>query len=126
MNEDKKELLNLILAFALGIAVTLAIAIPIHISITRRTNNNVRELTDKLATSNQRLAEATLTITDCRIGIERLSRDTEASGTTLSGVINSLKQIRNDVQLLEKRLYCYDYNCGNNNWNNDIFNPPVE
>ena len=120
MNNEKRDVLTIIIAMLFGAAFACAILFPIHFTITRRADSAARELTDRLAESDRRLKRASDTITDCRTGIERIAKESETGGTTLSGVINSLKIIRDEVQVLEERFYSLDNDSGNNDRNDSV------
>lgn len=115
MNENQKTILNLILCFFLGVAITLAITIPIYISRARRANIESAELSVRLSEANRRLAEADSRIGECRESFERIAESATASNGTLTGIIESLKRIRDEVQVMEERFYSIDNNSDNNN-----------
>lgn len=114
MNEKQKTILSYILCFLLGVAITLAVAIPVSISSTRRANIKSGELSVRLSETERRLTAATVSIADCRKSTERIIESISASDGTLTGIIQSLREIRDEVQNMEERLYSYDNNCGIN------------
>ena len=120
MNEDKKSILNLVLSFLLGVSITLAVTIPIYISSSRRANIKAGELSVRLSETERRLSEAAITIADCRKSTERITDTIQKGDGTLTGIINSLRQIRDEVQILEKRLYNYDHSSGDNDGNDSV------
>ena len=119
MNETQKTALNFVLSFLLGVALTLAVTIPIYISSSRRADIKLGELSSRLLESNRRCTELESTIESCREPVERLKDFTTKGDGTLSGIIDSLKQIRSEVQVMEERLYMYDNSSGYNNSHND-------
>lgn len=133
LNENQKTILNLVLCFVLGAAVTLAVTIPIHITVVRRANSKSVELSNRLFESERRLADATTevtacreSITECRKSVERISEATRAGNGTLTDIINSLKRIRDEVQIMEKRISDLDNSSDNNNRNYSGADIPVE
>lgn len=119
MNETQKTALNFVLSFLLGVAITLAVTIPIYISSSRRADIKLGELSSRLLESNRRCTELESTIESCREPVERLKDFTTKGDGTLSGIIDSLKQIRSEVQVMEERLYMYDNSSDYNNSHND-------
>ena len=118
MNENQKTIISLILSFLLGVAITLAITIPIHISSTRQNNIRAGELSVRLSETSRGLAEAESTIASLRESSLRISEAANRSNETLTGVIESLRQIRDEVQIMEERLYSLDNNSGNHDSDN--------
>ena len=118
MNDKQKTLVNYIVCFFIGVLITLSISIPIHISSVRRANQKSGELSVRLSEADKRLTEATATITDLRESSERISKAAERGNVNLSGIIDCLREIRKEVQIMEERLYYYDNNISNNNGNN--------
>lgn len=115
MNEKQKSILNLVLCFLLGAAVALAITIPIHISSSRRADIKLGELSARLQESNRRCDVLEYTIDSCREPVERIKDFTARGDGTLTGIIENLKRIRDEVQVLEDRIYSLDDSSGNNN-----------
>ena len=115
MNENQKNILNLVLCFLLGAAVALAVTIPIYISGSRRADIKLGELSARLQESNRRCDLLESTLDSCREPVERLKDFATKGDGTLSGVISSLRQIRDEVQVLENRIYSLDDSSGNNN-----------
>lgn len=126
MNEKQKGIVNLIVCFFLGVIVTLSISIPIFISSSRRTDIKLGELSARLQESNRRCAVLASTVESCREPVERLKDFATRSDGTLSGIIENLKQIRSEVQILEERFYSIDNSSGNNNSVNNQFDCTVE
>lgn len=127
MNENQKTLLNLILSFLLGIFLTLSITTPIIVSGFRRTDSQSQQLADRLAESDKQLNLARTEIADYRTGIQqcrdsagRITEIAARGDCTLSGVIQSLIQIRDEVAVLEERLYHLDHDSGNNDSDNSV------
>lgn len=126
MNENQKSILNLVLCFFLGVSVSLAISIPIYVTGTRRANIKAGELSVRLSEAERRLSEAATTIADCRRATERITTTIEKGDGTLTGIIESLRQIRNEVQNMEERLYSFDNSSGNYDGNNNVSVVPSE
>ena len=126
MNEKQKGILNLVLCFFLGAAVALSITIPIYISSSRRADIKLGELSARLQESNRRCAVLESTLESCREPVERLKDFTTKGDGTLSGIIVSLRQIRDEVQVLEERFYSLDDNSGNDNSINNQSDCTVE
>ena len=115
MNEKQKSILNLVLCFLLGAAVALAVTIPIHISSSRRADIKLGELSARLQESNRRCYVLESTIDSFREPVERIKDFTARGDGTLTGIIENLKRIRDEVQVLEERFYSLDDSSGNNN-----------
>jgi len=126
MNEKQKGILNLVLCFFLGAAVALSITIPIYISSSRRADIKLGELSARLQESNRRCTVLESTLESCREPVERLKDFTTKGDGTLSGIIVSLRQIRDEVQVLEERFYSLDDNSGNDNSINNQSDCTVE
>ena len=115
MNEIKKDILNYVMCFLLGVTVTLEIGTPIIVSSSRRTDIKFGELSARLQESNRRCAALEYTIESCREPVERIADFTTRGDGTLTGIIENLKQIRSEVQILEERFYNFDNNRNSNN-----------
>jgi septal ring factor EnvC (AmiA/AmiB activator) len=126
VNELQKTILNFVLCFFLGVTITLSITIPIFITSSRRADNKLGELSARLQESDRRCSELESTIMSCREPIERITDFTRRGNETLSGIIENLKRIRDEVQILENCLYSIDSSSGNNNWNDSVSDIPVE
>ena len=126
MNEKQKNILNLVLCFFLGVAVTLAVAIPISVSGSRRTDIKLGELSARLQESDRRYTTLKSTIESCREPVERIADFSKTGDGTLTGVIQNFKQIRDNVQILEERFYSIDNSSGNNNSINNQSDCTVE
>ena len=126
VNDNKKDFITLVMCFFLGVSVTLAITIPIYITVFRRANNKSIELSNKLSEVNRRLSDATTTITDCRESAERITEAARTGNDTLTGIIDSLKRIRDEVQVLEERLSDFDNSSSNNHRNDSVADIPVD
>lgn len=126
MNDNQKSILNLVLCFLLGAAVALAVTIPICVSSSRRADIKLGELSARLQESDRRYTALKSAIDSCREPVERI-KDFSAKGDgTLTGIIENLKRIRDEVQLLEERFYNIDDSSVNNNSLNDQSDCAVE
>lgn len=114
MNDRQKIMVNYIVCFCLGVLITLSISIPIYITSSRRNNQKSGELSVRLSEADRRLTEATATIADLRESSKRITEAAERGNDDLTGIIQCLRQIRDEVQVMEKRLSDFDNNCGNN------------
>jgi len=119
MNDNQKSILILILSFFLGAAVALAVTIPIYITNSRRTDIKLGELSARLQESDRRCSELESTIESCREPVERIADFTTRGDGTLTGIIENLKRIRSEVQVLEERFYSIDNNSVNYDSLND-------
>ena len=119
MNDNQKSILILVLSFFLGAAVTLAVTIPIYITSSRRTDIKLGELSARLQESDRRCSELESTIESCREPVERIANFATRGDGTLTGIIENLKRIRSEVQVLEERFYSIDNNSVNYDSLND-------
>lgn len=120
LNENQKTILSYVLCFFLGVSITLAISVPIYISSTRRSNIKSGELSVRLSETERRLVEATTTISKCGESFERISASIDSGNGTLTGIIQSLKQIRDEVQIMEERIYSFDNNSNSDDRNDSV------
>lgn len=115
-----------LIGFIAGMLLTALICIRVFIGEAGSTDTKLRELGEELDRTSNSLSITTNRLEQAESVIERCqqstSRITEIAGTstdTLRGTINSLREIKQEVEYMEGQLHLYISNGSNSNDNND-------
>lgn len=117
MNEKLKRI-GIIGTFLLLVALLVVQSITDNITI-RRANIAVDTLTRELTDAQERLTDCRAevragrtTINDCRNAIRRVNNGLECDTARVSDIIDNLKQVRNEIEVMENSLNQFYDNYG--------------
>lgn len=118
----REKLGALLIGYVIGLVLATLICIGTFVNKTRAADSEFRELGEELdRTSNalsittDRLEQAESVIGRCQQSNSRISEIAGTSTDTLRGTINSLREIKQEVEVMERVLSVYICNSSNSN-----------
>lgn len=80
----------------------------------------LRDAQSRLADCRAEIRESRTTITDCRQSVERIADNLDRQSGELADIIENLKQVRNEIEVMEKTINNFYDKHGNinNDYNN--------
>lgn len=118
MNEKQFKKIGIIGCFVVLVFLLVIQSITDNITI-RRANTAVDTLTRELTDAQERLTDCRAevragrtTINDCRNAIRRVNNGLEYDTARVSDIIDNLKQVRNEIEIMENALNKFYDNYG--------------
>ena len=118
MNEKQFKKIGIIGCFLVLVFLLIFQSITDNITI-RRANSAIDNLTRELTDAQRRLTDCRAevragreTINDCRNAIRRVNNGLECDTARVSDIIDNLKQVRNEIEVMENSLNQFYDNYG--------------
>lgn len=118
MNEKQFKKIGIIGCFLVLVFLLIFQSITDNITV-RRANTTIDNLTRELTDAQERLTDCRAevragrtTINDCRNAIRRVNNGLEYDTARVSDIIDNLKQVRNEIEIMENALNKFYDNYG--------------